>query len=163
MLNFLTNLDSLLFIQCITDNTLKLCCFPVQIDYYETNYHAWIQRIDVIAMLLLSRGTRMIVIFVITLLDGVLHSINTSLMINCFLCMVPKFLSIQNVNLILEKKNYLERFCPTDSSCYMYDPFNFDSRSDIIIVKQYIMLRRWDYFLTPCISIVHPIISFSLM
>ena len=43
---------------------------------------------------------------------------------------------VQNVNLILEKYY-------VDSSCYLHGPFNFDSRSDIIIVKQFIALAQW--------------------
>ena len=29
----------------------------------------------------------------------------------------------------------------TDSSCYLHGPFNFDSHSDVITVKQHISLR----------------------
>ena len=49
----------------------------------------------------------------------------------------------------------------TDSSCFIYVPFNFDSRSDVISAKQFVALRHWEFLLTSCIalSIVFPTIS----
>ena len=36
----------------------------------------------------------------------------------------------------------------TDSFCYLHDPFNFDSNSDVIIAKQHIAQTHWEYLLT---------------
>ena len=36
----------------------------------------------------------------------------------------------------------------TDTSCFLHEPFNFDSQSDIISVDQYIALRHWEFLLT---------------
>ena len=49
----------------------------------------------------------------------------------------------------------------TDSSCYLHSPFNFYSHSDVIIAKQHIALKYWEYILTVChiFSIVPPILS----
>ena len=49
----------------------------------------------------------------------------------------------------------------TDPSCYLHGIFNFDSHSDIIIVKEYIALIHWEYPLTVCntFSIIPPILN----
>ena len=49
----------------------------------------------------------------------------------------------------------------TDSSCYLHDPFNFDSHFDVITAKQHIALTHWEFLLTIChsFSIVPPILS----
>ena len=49
----------------------------------------------------------------------------------------------------------------TDSSYYLYGPFNFDSHSDAITAKQHVTLTHWEYFLTVCntLDIVSPILS----
>ena len=49
----------------------------------------------------------------------------------------------------------------TDSSCFIHEPFNFDSRSDVISAKQFGDLRHWEYLISSCIalSIVPPTIS----
>ena len=49
----------------------------------------------------------------------------------------------------------------TDSSCYLYVPFNFDSHSDMITSKQYITLTHWEHPLTIChtFGVVPPILS----
>ena len=49
----------------------------------------------------------------------------------------------------------------TDSSCFIHDPFIFDSRSDVLSAKQFVALRHWELLLTSCIAlgIVPPTIS----
>ena len=49
----------------------------------------------------------------------------------------------------------------TDPSCFIYDPFNFESHSDIVFSKIYIVLCHWKFLLVPCngLCIVLPIIS----
>ena len=49
----------------------------------------------------------------------------------------------------------------TDTSCYLHEPFNFESHSDIISVKQHVALTHWEYLLTICnkLSVVSPILS----
>ena len=48
-----------------------------------------------------------------------------------------------------------------DSSCYLHDPFNFDSYSDVITAKQHVALAYWGFLLTifHSFSIVPPILS----
>ena len=52
----------------------------------------------------------------------------------------------------------------TDSSCFIHGPFNFESRSDLISVKQFVALCHWEYPLTCCItlSIVPPLVPLLL-
>ena len=40
---------------------------------------------------------------------------------------------------------WIDYICLTDSSCYIYGSFNFDSRSEIIKPKQYIILNHWEF------------------
>ena len=49
----------------------------------------------------------------------------------------------------------------TDPSCFLYGPFDFDDRSDVIKPKQYVVLTYWEFILTRCstLSIVPPILS----
>ena len=49
----------------------------------------------------------------------------------------------------------------TDSFCFLHEPFNFDSRSDVISANQFVALHYWEYLLTSCIAlcIVHPTLS----
>ena len=49
----------------------------------------------------------------------------------------------------------------TDSSCFIHEPFNFDSHSDVISAKQFVALCHWEYLLTYFITlgIVPPTIS----
>ena len=35
----------------------------------------------------------------------------------------------------------------TDSSYLIHDPFNFDSRSDVISAKKFVALRHWEFLL----------------
>ena len=41
----------------------------------------------------------------------------------------------------------------SDLSCYIHEPFNFDSRSDIIKPNQYIVLRNWVFLLASCFTL----------
>lgn len=41
----------------------------------------------------------------------------------------------------------------TDQSCYIHEPFDFDSSSNVIKTKQSIDLNRWHFLLTSCNSI----------
>ena len=49
----------------------------------------------------------------------------------------------------------------TDISCYLYGPFNFDSRSDIFRSQTTYFTNKWKYMLTvyDTFSIVTPILS----
>ena len=49
----------------------------------------------------------------------------------------------------------------TEISCYLHEPFNFESHSDIISSKQHVALTHWEYLLTICnkLSVVSPILS----
>ena len=38
----------------------------------------------------------------------------------------------------------------TDIPCFINDPFNFDSRFDIISAKKIIALSHWEFLLTSC-------------
>ena len=46
----------------------------------------------------------------------------------------------------------------TESSCFIYGPFTFDSHTNIISAKQLVALQHWDFLLTSYIvlSIVPP-------
>ena len=45
-----------------------------------------------------------------------------------------------------------------DPSCFLHGPFDFDARSDVIKLKQYVALTHWKFILTRCfiLSIVPP-------
>ena len=49
----------------------------------------------------------------------------------------------------------------TDSSYFLHEPLNFDTRSDVIKPNQYIALTHWEFLLTRCsvLSIVPPTLS----
>ena len=48
----------------------------------------------------------------------------------------------------------------TNSSCYIHEPLNFDSSSDIIKQKKYITLSHWEFLfiILSTLGIVPPII-----
>ena len=49
----------------------------------------------------------------------------------------------------------------TDPSCYLHDPFNFDSHSDVITPNQHVALTHWESLFTLCntLGTVPPILS----
>ena len=40
-----------------------------------------------------------------------------------------------------------------DSTLFIHEPFSFDSRSDVISAKQFVVLHHWEFLLTSCISL----------
>ena len=63
-----------------------------------------------------------------------------------------------NINFFILWTYFVHFFYP---SCYIHGPFDFDSRSNIIKINQYITFPNWELLLTSCstLSIVSPILS----
>ena len=108
-----------------------------------------------------SLGIQIIIICVMPLHDNGLSGMNIIYMIRIFLYMASVSYLILNGRKLTKYTLWTNSVHLTDSYCFIHGPFNFDSLSDIVSAKQFIVLSDSEFLFISCntLCIIPPLIS----
>jgi len=158
----LSNSDFLFFIRYISENTFKPCWFLVQINHAEiTLLNLDSKHIGDYHVIFISRHPDDSHLCGDTARWWPLWHKYKNDENNVLLCGARMLFSPKRKPDLSKCILWTDSVHLTDSSYYLHGPCNFDSHSDVITGKQYIVLTHWYFLLTIChsFSIVSPILS----